>query len=266
MVLVFATTNLCEFFLIAKLSDGLISSYLLRCYYIASTASVAYLLFYCLDIGGIRCKWLRKATALTAISISAAILFTDAVIAGAVSASYTVTASQGDLYSVFRLYGLIGLALSALMLGVGYLKSETRAQQIQRAYTLFAISPLVFASVSVIALMYFGSSLTGAIILPFASSAFLMLTIITESPVHLSKMLKRFPASFTNKTSLHTRNITNRFVDGDLDYMQAKNEFEKGILIHKLAEFKGNKTAVADNIGVDRTTIYSMINRLDIHN
>ena len=105
---------------------------------------------------------------------------TNWIVAGAVSFGYTVTAIKGAYYFIFQLTVLIGFALILYTLARRYLVSTNTNDQLKCFYAGLSLSPIIIISLFVMTMMQADYQYTGAILLPFASTFFLLLVVMTE--------------------------------------------------------------------------------------
>lgn len=261
----FAVHNLSEFAVISTFSDGNISVYLLKFYYVAALFSLAYMCIYATSVGS---EEKHNTFNVMAISLAAVLSFlvlsTDLIIGGAVSVGYTVSAIKGSYYYIFQMAALLGFALIFSTLLRRYLSSTDNATQLKCFYAALSLSPVIVISIIVIGMMQAGYQYTGAILLPFSSTFFLLLVVLTEKNSDLIRIRYKLPFSNRRASEKQFLAVFRSHMNDELGLSETKAELEKLLIQSALDSSHGNVTRAAEKLGIKRSTFYSILNRLDM--
>jgi len=258
-----AVHNLSEFLVISRLFSGEVSDTLLRLYYVSALFSVAYMCIFAMSVAHTHKAANFIVLGLTFI-VSTLIVTTDSIVTGAISVGYTVTAIKGSYYFVFQLLSLSGFSLILFTLVGRYLTTRDSQVQLKCFYAAFTLSPIIIISFIVIMMMQFGYQYTGALLLPFASTFFLVLVILTEEHNDLMKISYRLPFSKKRAAEKEFLTVFRSHMNDELGLVETKNELEKILIQSALDSSHGNVTRAADKLMIKRSTFYSIINRLEM--
>jgi len=261
----FAIHNLCEALVIAQLFNDAVSDGLLRLYYVAALFALAYMCIFTFSIASKdKHNQLNAFALIVASCLSGIIFMTDWLVAGASSAGYTVTAIKGTYYFVFQLTVILGFGCILYTLARRYLTSADLDVQLKCFYAALALSPIIVMSVIVIIMMHIGSPYTGAMLLPFTSSLFLLLVIATQSKHDLIRIRHKLPFSNQKKAEREILSVYRALADGDLGLVKAKHEIEKVLIQGALERSNNNVSLAANKLGIKRSSLYSIFNRLEM--
>ena len=120
-------------------------------------------------------------------------------------------------------------------------------------------------STLVIVMMQTGSNYTGAILLPFASTFFVFSMILSQRNRKPAPNTNgRLSAWRQNKTEKKILSIYRSHLEGNLDLSEAKNAIERVLIQSALHRSNNNVSLAANSLGIKRSTLYSIFNRLDI--
>ena len=266
MVLLFAGHNLAEVLGFFEYFKGIYSEHILRWYYFMAVCSVSVILLYALEISSLQAKTkiISVATIVLAISLSLFILLSDAVISGASSIGYIMTAVKGPQYWVFQ---LVFVTIFALIFGVlikGYMSAKDHVTEIRCSYTLFALLPMIIAAVGVVLLMSVGVRINAAGIIPICTTFFLLITIKGELTHRLTDIRRHIPFSLERRTSGQIMDIFSRYAQDEVNYRDGMAELEKLLVVHKHSKSQGNVTQTAASMQIPRSSLYSIFRRLGI--
>lgn len=262
MVALFALHNLTEVAVIFGLYSGEISTYMLRAYYAVTVVSLAYIVIYALEIAkqGVVRNWMA-ALLPTSLLMVGLVITTDLVVAGSESIGYTVTAVRGEYYAAFQLFSLAMLTLAMFVLVRGFLKARDELTQVQSLYTAIAVTPVFLVGLIVLIVMQLEVQISAALLMPVATSAFLFLTFRSEREHGLTDIGAMIGSSRKRITANIVADLTQQYLDDRVSLKDAKNEFERQLLQHNLDRFGNNVSKTARELGMKRTTIYSMVKK-----
>jgi DNA-binding NtrC family response regulator len=88
--------------------------------------------------------------------------------------------------------------------------------------------------------------------------------VLTEKNNDLISIRGKLPFSAQRKSEKQFLSIYRSHVDGDLGLPEAKNEIERILIQSALERSHNNVTLTANNLGIKRSTLYSIFNRLDM--
>lgn len=272
MVSIFAVHNICEVLVILE-AGGLVSSpIILLSYYVTSIWALLVMLVYASEISRVRVPKFKIGAACVASVLSLLILFSQGIVSGERSLGYTLTAVRGPIYWVFQAFSLV-VFMSVVILLIkgtrhsnqkGSRKPEDHLVEIQSSYTLMALSPLVIVCLAVMVLMNFGLQMNAALFVPIASGLFLLITLKSEAQHKLTDLRRFLPWSSERKTSREIMDIFSSYSCDDVSYREAVGEIEKLLVLHKYEKSGGNASQTAQQMGMPRSSLYSIFNRLSI--
>lgn len=265
LLLFFGVHNLSEFLVISKLLNETVSEGLLRSYYVAALFSIAYICIFVMSVAYREVSYRFSFVVLSIAFIMSSVTFlTDWIVAGAVSVGYTVTAIQGEYYDMFLMVVLLGFVWTIYTLLKRYFTTLDLRIQLKCFYTAFSLSPLILMAVIVMVMMQMGYEYTGAILLPFTSTCFLLLIIATEKNSDLIRIRHRLPFSKHRTVEKKILGLYRSFIDQDLGFVDAKTEIEKALIQSALDRSDNNVSLAAHELGIKRSTLYSIFRRLDM--
>lgn len=264
LLVFFAAHNLSEFLLISKLFNNMVSESLLKAYYVCAFFSIAYMCVFAMSVANKDNH--NKHYLLTigiAVLMSLATFQTDWIVAGVVSVGYTVTAVKGAYYFVFQLSALSSFIWILYTLIRRYLHATDTSTRLKCYYAVLALSPVIVMSVIVMIMMQMGYQYTAAILLPFSSTAFLLLVVLTERDNDLIRVRDRLPFMVKRKDKKKLISIYRAHLSGDLGLSDTKGEIERILIQNALDSSDNNVTLAANKLGITRSTLYSIFNRLN---
>jgi len=212
-------------------------------------------------------KLVTWSLALIATSLSITIFFSDLIIAGQTSITYSVTAIQGKLYSLFSIYSLSCLFSSLLILIYGYRSSTMQLDALRYKYSLLALSPVILVFSTVIIFKITNIQVNAAGVLPIATTLFLIIVLKTEAKHKLSDVKRFLPMSLENKTANNFLELLDFYVQNnkqDNVYKDLHKNIEKEIISYSLKKCDNNVADTAEMMGINRSSLYAMIDRLKI--
>lgn len=264
MVLILALHNLCEVLGFIEFFNGTPADYLFRFYYTASLWVAVFMLLYAIEVSRFKMKEIKATAVIVAASLSVTVLYTDIVVAGSESLGYTLTVVKGPHYWLFQVFISVTLLSILPVLVIGYKKASEHIVEIQCVYTFLALLPLMFVGLGVIILMGFGIKLNASAILPIASTLFLIVTLKSEYHLKLTDVRRFIPMSPERQTSNEILDVCSRYSRDEISYRDGINEIERLLVLQKYKKNGGNASATAELMGMPRSSLYSIFNRLKI--
>ncbi|MCH2191144.1 MAG: hypothetical protein MK188_09495 [Gammaproteobacteria bacterium] len=264
MVVVFALHNLCEVLAFWEFFHGLNGEFLLKTYHVISLTSLLVICWTVNEVSEIESRNYLKFYGFLVALASSVIVFTDHVISGAGTLSYVITAERGPLYSVFQIMALSLIVMLLYQIYIGYSQAKTHSAQIKSAYMGIALLPQVAAVVIVIIMMNMKLPINGAVIFPLATSLFVFILLAAEHKHQIMDVRRFIPFSDERKTSNQIMDIFSKYAQDRASYREAVNDIEKLLVEHKYEKNDRNATYAAQKMGMPRSSLYSLFNRLGV--
>lgn len=262
---VFAVHNLSEFLVLSSPFHQEISSSLLRVYYVAALFAVAYMCIFAMSVGNEEKQDKFRFTVLSlALVVSVFVFNTNYIIGGAAPVGSLVTAIKGEYYFVFQVLALSGYACIFTTLLKRYFMSQESKVQLKCFYAMFALSPVILVGITVIVMMQLGYQFSAAVLLPFASTFFLLLIVFTEKYNDLIHIQNRLPFSKQRRLEKKLIAVYRSHINDGVSLVDTKNELEKLLIESALENSQNNVMSAANKLGVNRSTFYGILARLDI--
>jgi len=186
------------------------------------------------------------------------------VVSGVESWGYVVTAVRGDLYNVFQVMALLLTAQIVYLLYKGYKNADSHTSQIRCAYSAIALTPLVLAVLLVILLMNLGFHINAVVFFPVATTLFLVITLASEEKHRLTDIRRFIPFSDERRTSNQIMDIFSSYAQDQANYRDSITQIEKLLVEHKYEKNNRNATYAAERMGMPRSSLYSLFNRLGV--
>jgi len=272
MVSAFAIHNVCEVLVILQ-GGGVVSySMILPFYYVSSIGAVLAILLYASEVSRIRVPQIKFGAVFAAVALSGLVLFSQSIIGGERTLGYSVTAIRGSMYWMFQAFSLLAFVAAVILLIKGTQHSneggsrdlDDHLVEIQSSYTLLALSPLVIVSLVIMIAMNIGLKMNAVWLLPMATALFLVITLKSEAQHKLTDLRRFVPWSRERKTSREIMEIFSGYTRDDTSYRDAVGEIEKLLVMHKYQKSGGNASKTAQQMGMPRSSLYSIFNRLSI--
>jgi len=237
---------------------------ILKIFYTATLWFLAIILIYANEVSKIKLRYLKVGLISTCVPLSFLILFGNLIIAGSASLGYVMTAVKGDYYFLFQITAALFLISTPILLNYGRIKAKEHITEIQCTYMLFAFAPLMLTLISILALMAMGIKINAIAVVPIASALFLMITAKCEAKHKLTDIRRYMPLSSERKTSQEIMELFSSYARDELSYRESVNEIEKLLVMHKYSKNGKNASATAQTMGMPRSSLYSIFNRLSI--
>lgn len=264
LVIGFSMLNMCEILGSFSGWSHAALEFIVRCYYCCAVVALALVTLYAAEISRYQTPKLNWFIGVTTAMVSLAIMFSDLVLAGIHSIGYSVSADKGLAYIVFQLFSL-GLLMSVgVMLTLGYRNARTHEQQIKCSGTALAILPSIVACLCLLVLMWFGIKINAIIVLPLTIMAFILITLALEERHKLTDIRRFIPGSAERRASREVMEICSNYARDEVSYRDAISEIERVLVVHKYQKNHKNASATAELMGMPRSSLYSIFNRLKI--
>lgn len=269
LVVVFSLHNAIEFF--GYLLDSTTSTVeiMFRLYYVATIFVMLYMLLYALSVSKLESTTTTSFAISIATILSSLILFSDSIVSGVYSIGYSVSAMKGEHYDLFSLYILSTLAIGFAVTYIGHARARSELDSLRCLHSLLALTPitLAFGVAMLFKILNIGINATGMV--PIATALFLAIMLKTESRHKLSNLRRLLPLSLERETTARMMDLLDEYVKNANQedvYKELQAGIEKEIINYSLKKCENNVTYTAKLMGLkNRSTLYSMINRLDIN-
>ena len=265
-VAVFVLQNTSELLLFNSfLADGN-ADFLMRLYYVCTVLVLAYGFFYLMDEEKFPSqRYISYLLILMTVLLLFAIFFTDQVVAGAVNLSYTVTAIKGDSYWMFQGFAFSCLTAWLICLIKNYRNATSPRGEIKHLYALVGLAPLAIVSISVVALMQMGIHINGTVVVPLASTLFILSVMRGIYYNHGQLDLRAtIPFSLELKLSNKMRIAITKYNLDEKSLDDVMDDVEKAFIEYKLLKSNLNISHAAESMRVERSSLYSKLKRLQI--
>ncbi len=263
LVMGFSFLNLCEVLIFLTMGSALID-YLIRAYYVGALLSLGLVSLYAAEVSESQNKTLTYSVIFVIATFAILSACTDLVVVGSRSIEYSVTAVKGSGYIIFQAFS-VGLITSAVfMLIRGYRSANSHQQQIKCASTIVAILPTVLACLILLVLMSLGYRLNATGIIPITMMAFILITLASEGSHKLTDIRRFIPGSVERRSSRDVMDICTSYSRDEISYRDAVSQIERVLVVHKYQKNDKNASATAELMGMPRSSLYSIFNRLKI--
>lgn len=265
MLSVFACHNICEVMAYIYFFHGSFATSLVRAYYLISLVAMMHVCAYAIEVSKVSVKSYIKITAIVFVFCqSMLILFSDLLITGSESMGYTLTATHGPLYFLFTISVCSSMLFIAVILPKGYRITSDALAQIQCLYTLCAIAPLIMVGPIVILLQSLDWNINTAMLLPFASTFYLIIVVLGERSHKLTDIRAFLPFSSERKAARKLIKMYGSFSTHNASFKNSKDEIERALILYVLEKNRYNVLRSAEVMNVSRSTVYSVCKRLNI--
>ncbi len=264
MVLIFACHNLCEILLFFEYFRGLSADLILRSYYIISMASFIFVSYHVTQVSKQFDKFHLRSLLATVTFFTLILFSTNYIVAGAELLNYSVTATKGLFYWAYPAVCIIILLHTCYVLFEGYSEAKTHDLELKCIYTGFALLPHFIAICLVVVLMASGMKINGTVIFPVTTTLFLIIILANERRHKLTDVRRFIPFSDERKTSNQIMDIFSSYARDESNYRDSVSQIEKLLVEHKYKKNDCNASSAAELMGMPRSSLYSLFNRLDI--
>lgn len=264
MISIFAFHNMCEVILFFGFFNDANTDYLLKVYYLVSIAALLSVSWYVTSFSNVKKFWHISVSVFICLIFALVAIFSDLIIAGTSRLSYIVTALRGEFYWTFQVLSLVLLLSIIFQLYVSYTRADSHMMKMRSLYTAIALTPHFLAVIVVMGLMNAGVLINGTVIFPIATTLFIVITLASEYQ-HRSTDIRRYmPFSEERRTTNKIMEIFSNYARDDAGYRDSVTEIERLLVLYKLDRAGGNATSTAEQMGMPRSSLYSIFNRLKI--
>ena len=265
-VAIFCMHNLAELLLYSSaIQDGLATEFLLRCYYACTSLIVIYCFVYVMNEKQFYWQKVLFFIISTFCALVLSLLFfTNLIISGYLEWSYTFTAIKGSYYFVFQVFAVLGMLGMSGALIYNFMKSQSEKERAHYCYALIGLTPLVMACFGVISLMLLGYKVNAAMLLPIASTIFLMITLKGKmSDPAESAFLSFVPFTLEYQLRKQVKLAQLNYINKSNSHQETMMTIEKALLEYQRDKHDGSVAKASKTIGIMRSTFYSKMNRLN---
>jgi hypothetical protein len=206
---------------------------------------------------------LQKILTFSGIALTL-LIFTDQIIAGITFSTYSPISVRGPWYGVLTAYIFCTIVFIGWQLFTKYLKPVNNDQQIRCLYTLVAMVPLFIIVAIVLILKHLDYPASIAVLVPMASIIFIVSIMYAELSPKATDIRAYFPFSAERKTSRSLFKLCSQYSKRQVSYKEAQVEFEHSLVRYSLIKNNYNILQTAQNMGIDRSTLYSICKKHDI--
>lgn len=275
-LVMFAVHNICELgVLLTPPDQAAMISVGMRMYYAATFLLASYGLTCVLKIAMVSdddgTKFIEKAIWLGALSGAVLSVLTDTIAKGYIQLSYTATVLKGLAYWLFQLNNSIALLTILFVLAREAFYGATKAQRVRCLRMLIAFFPMIVASLSILGLMQYGYQISAAMVIPFASTWFLITLVYSEREHRLTEIRRMIPGtqeskerSELNKVKASMHQVFSDFAVGDASFTETTDRIDSLLLAYSYEKYGGNVQQTAKFIGLGRSTLYKKMEKHDI--
>lgn len=264
LMVLFAVHNLCEMLIVWDYLHQLDGSMVLRSYYALTVAGLCAIFMYACEVSHYSLPIMSKLKGALSLLLCGLIFLTDYVVSGSTLISYSITVQKGTLYLVWQLYCIATLIATVTVILLGFRHAKEHRVEIQCIYTFMALMPLIVVCFIVLGLMAWGFRVNGVISIPIATTLFIVIMVISEYQHRLTDVRRFIPWSSEYKTSRKIMDIFSNYSRDKIDYREAIGEIERLLVLQKYDKNSGNASETANKMGMPRSSLYSIFNRLKI--
>jgi len=265
MIWIFACHNICEIFALTHAFTNENATHVVRFYYAFSFWGMIYILLYALEVS--KSAWFKTmwvALPIFAGFASLISLFTDQIVSGSTVIDGILISSKGSLYWIFQSTVLISMFTTVGLLIVGSLRASGYATRTQCVFALIAIAPLTLVGPTIIFLQSYGVIINTSMLLPICSTLYLVIVFIGESRHGLTDIRMYLPKSIERQTSQKLLELCAKFSNSEYSLRETQDLVERTLIMHALQKTNYNMSQSAEQMQVNRSTLYSACKRLGI--
>lgn len=262
---VLAIQNLCEVLAYFQFLNGVSALYLVKAYYATCLFGLAYMFLYCIEVTQ---KTVRKSlfylSMALATALSILIIATNVFVSDAESIGYSLTAVQGDFFMIIRFVFVGQILMSGCILFYGAVFSSDPNIQKQSFYTFMALSPIVLVGMGVNISQMMGFKFNASLVLPMATTTFLFLVCYLEPKTKLTRIMMYLPGSLERRLTSRILELTGDYALDGKGFRNTKYDLERLLVEYALEKHSHNVLRTAEAMGIERTTLYSVMRRCGI--
>jgi len=269
LIVIFAIHNSIELLGYFQFMTGEAENIFFRLYYVASVYMTLYILLHGLSVSKMEKSLVSSALIFGTTLLAGLILFTDLIVGGQYSIGYSMSAIKGPLYWIFAANLLIISSCSFIVLFLGYRRAKSHLDSVRCVHSLFALTPVILVILLGVILKIAGVNFNATGMVPIATTIFLIIVLRTESKHKLSDLRRLMPLSPERQISNNIMDLIDVYLkneDEEFTYKDLQDGLEKEIIHYSLNKCKNNVSQTSYMMGLkNRSTLYSMMNRLDIN-
>jgi len=259
----FSFLNLCEVLVFLSMDSSLVD-YFIRAYYAGALLSLGLVSLYAAEVSESQNKALTHGVIFVIAAFAILSVCTDVIVVGSRSIEYSITAVKGSAYVIFQAFSVGLISLAVTMLIRGYRKANSHQRQIRCASTILAILPTVLACLILLLIMSLGYQLNATAIIPITMMAFILITLASEGSHKLTDIRRYIPGSVERRSSREVMDICTSYSRDEISYRDAVSQIERVLVVHKYQKNGKNASVTAELMGMPRSSLYSIFNRLKI--
>ncbi len=265
LIIALAMQNVLELLLFVNFFAGSSADLTLRFYYACTIAVLAYTVSYVIDVADIEVttRFIRPVLYVTTCIILC-VIFTDTIIAGFRPINHAITRVSGSYYWIFQIFTLSVLVFSISLPVVGYCRTDNPRIQIQCLYTFLSLLAPFFTGCSSSSMIAAGKHGNAMILLPLATTVFVLITLTGKSGDHLTDLRRFLPFSLEKKVSREIQQVISAYSQEEHSHASSMNEIERILVQYKHAKSGNNPSKTAKSMDIPRATLYSKFRRLNI--
>lgn len=258
--------NLNELLLFHAFNLNWDTNFLIRSYYLCTIWAMVYGFYYLMDLSKYPLvKYVAIVILIAAISLTMLLLFTDIVVAGSIRLSYVATAIKGSNYWTYQLFTLVTISGWIGCLILNYRNAVKPKDEVRHFYTLIGLAPLALVSLILLVLIGAGWPLNATIILPLASTLFLLVTIRGMSLHDKHQDIRSLlPFSLENLIFNKINKANTQYAFENMSHKELMTTIERAAIEYKLRKNNGNVSKTAKSMKVERSTLYNKFKVLNI--
>lgn len=265
-VAIFCVQNLSELLLLsAGFNHQASTGFFMRCYYACVCIVIVYCYIYVMNEKDyIWQKLICWFVCLVCVLFVLGIFFSDLIITGYTYLPYSVTATKGDLYFLFRIFALLFFLMLFTTIINNYVNAKAIEQKVHYFYTLLAFLPLTIICSAVVFLMAMDFNINAIMLLPVASTLFLIISLKGESSTTLPFDWRSWlPLSLEHRLRGKLRAAEQKYINKSSSHQETMMQIEKALLEYQRDKHGGSIAKASKTIGIMRSTFYSKMNRFD---
>ena len=264
IVILFAIHNLCEVLILWDFLRGVEGAMMVKTYYVLTVVGWSMIFLYAHNISSIKVKKPEVILIAAPLLLVSMIAFSGLIVSGSTVIEHSLTAVRGDFYWIWQMFCVTAVVATCLILWLGFRNSKDHFVEIQCVYAGFALAPLVLANFLILSLMAFGFNVNAVVIVPIATTLFVAILLASEYQHKLTDIRRYIPWSDERKTVQKIMEVFSDYSRDDIEYRQAVSEIERLLVMQKYDKSEGNASVTAGKMGMPRSSLYSIFNRLEI--
>ncbi|MGH1426647.1 MAG: hypothetical protein ACRBEE_01810 [Arenicella sp.] len=257
--------NLSELFLFYHIFTETDATLALRMYYACLAGALAGMCVYSTLVS--KPEWHQTTTKVVTVVFTlfcSTVMLTPLVIKGELPLGNFVTAIKGDYYFLFQVISITAVAFTLFILFKACFFAQSTHQKIRSAYILASLIPAIIIGLTVLGLMYIGVEINAMAVLPIGTTLILLITLKAENHHNMTDIRMYLPLSKERKVSQDLINVMSEYSVSGTDYKTTVREIEKILFNYSYEKADFCKSTTAKRMNISRSTLYGMLDRLDI--